>query len=237
MGKSNPVVIATRSFASQTEANAFFSDILRRYNPGDKVSGDDALHLTALLERHLEYQEKVGVGVDHFAVMRSEHGTNCFRIVRKDGSGTDFSIGHCIKQRAPLRKTEVSQALRRAVRFDIYRARDKFFAENKDHEGKVTCAVSGEKIAPDESHIDHLPPTTFEVLVSSFLAARGMTLDQVPLTSGTSEQTTTELTDPDLAEAFRAFHARAANLDVVKKSVNLAQSAQNRIREGRVRIA
>jgi hypothetical protein len=54
------------------------------------------LDLSALLERHDEYTQKVGCGVDHFEVMATEHGTNCFRIVRKDGSGTDFSYRHCI---------------------------------------------------------------------------------------------------------------------------------------------
>lgn len=54
--------------------------------------------------------------------MMTEHGTQCFRIIRTDGSGTDFSYPHCISQRPPSRKQEVAQALRRTVRFDLCKA-------------------------------------------------------------------------------------------------------------------
>jgi hypothetical protein len=55
-----PVAIATRAFDSRGEANAFFKEMLNRYKPGARVAEEDALNLGALLERHSEYQEKVG---------------------------------------------------------------------------------------------------------------------------------------------------------------------------------
>jgi Protein of unknown function (DUF3223) len=74
--------------------------------------------------------------------MVTEHGTPCFRIQRKDGTGADFSYRHCIMQRPPSRKQEVSQALRRVVRSDIYQARDSFFAKYKDATGTVASTRS-----------------------------------------------------------------------------------------------
>jgi hypothetical protein len=94
MGRGNAVLLATRSFPTQDAATAFFKDMLARYRVGEHVSDADALDLAALLERHDEFPQKAGCGVDHFSVMMTEHGTPCFRIVRTDGSGTDFSYRH-----------------------------------------------------------------------------------------------------------------------------------------------
>ena len=157
-GRSKPVHLATRSFDKQGDATAFFKSMLNRYDPGERVTDDDALDVAALLERHIEYATKVGCGVSHFEIVLTEHGTQCFRIVRTDGTGTDFSYPHCISQRPPSRKQEVSQAFRRVVRFDLYNARDTFFVAHSDTDGIVACAVTGERIGRDQAHMDHRPP-------------------------------------------------------------------------------
>jgi hypothetical protein len=236
MARGKPVELATRFFATQGEASAYFKVMLGRYQPGQQVSPDDGLDLSALLERHDEYALKVGVGLRHFEVMMTEQGTPCFRIVRTDGSGTDFSYPHCVRGHPPSRKQEVSQAFRRAVRFDLYRARDTFFQTHKSADGLITCAVTHERITPDQGHMDHRPPLTFEVIVTTFLEGRGLSVENVAITSGADEQTAPDITDGPLAEAFRQYHARIAQLDFVKDKINLAQSARNRVKPGRIRI-
>jgi hypothetical protein len=166
--------------------------------------------------------------------MMTEHGTPCFRINRTDGSGTDFSYRHCITQRPPSRKQEVSSAFRRVVRFDLYKARDDFFAANADANGRVICAETREPIGRDEAHMDHRAPLTFEVLVTTLLEGRGLSLDEVPITTGRDEQVSAEITDSALGEAFRRYHANLARLDLVKNTANLAQSARNRMRPSRI---
>lgn len=236
MGRSKPVELATRSFDKQGDATAFFKAMLKRYRPGDRVSDEDGLDVAALLERHTEYVAKIGCGVSHFEVMMTEHGTQCFRIIRIDGSGTDFSYPHCISQRPPSRKQEVSQAFRRAVRFDLYKGRDSFFASHCGPDGLVACAVTGERIARDQAHMDHRPPMTFEVIVTTFLCGCGLSLDDVPLTSGQDDQVSPEVTDDVLREKFRSYHARVARLDFVKSTVNLAQGSRYRLKAGRVNL-
>lgn len=237
MSRGKSVDLATRGFATQAAATAFFQDMLGRYRPGDRVSDEDALHLAALLERHDEYKAKVGRGVDYFSIMMTEHGTPCFRINRVDGTGTDFSYRHCVAQRPPSRKQEVSSAFRRAVRFDLYKARDDFFVQNADRDGRVICAESGARISRDQAHMDHRAPLTFEVLVTTFLEGRGLSLEDVPITSGRDEQVSPEITDSALAETFRRYHARLARLDLVKNTTNLAQSTRNRMRASRITLA
>ncbi len=97
MARGKPVELATRNFATQTHATNFFKAMLGRYVPGDRVSDADCLDLAALLERHTEYKQKIGCGLDHFTVMMTEHGTQCFRIERTDGSGIGFSYPHCVR--------------------------------------------------------------------------------------------------------------------------------------------
>ena len=96
------MVLATRSFANRKDATAFFRRMLNRYRPKQRVSDADAADSAALLTRHPEYEEKVGVGIDHFEVMSAEFGTQCFRIVRTDGTGEDFSYPSCIAGRRQL---------------------------------------------------------------------------------------------------------------------------------------
>ena len=92
-------MLGTRTFANQKEATIFFRDMLKRYRPRQRLSDVDATDLAELIKRHSEYGEKVGVGIDHFEVMSAEFGTQCFRLVRTDRTGEDFSYIHCITGR------------------------------------------------------------------------------------------------------------------------------------------
>ncbi len=213
------VEIATRSFQTQTEAKKFFQEMLRRYPPGKRVNDTDALELLALIERHPDFSQKVGVGIDHFEVSKTPQGTNCFYLVRRDGRGTDFSFYSCVTGKAPTRKQEVSEAFRKAITPTIWTRRDKFFKDNASADGLFVCAKTKQRISRAEGHIDHLPPMTFEVIVTSFLG-------------GEDNQTSAVITDPDLAQQFRDYHDSIATLGFVKADVNLSQAASNRIKKG-----
>lgn len=84
--------------------------------------------------------------------------------------------------------------------------------------------------------MDHRPPMTFEVIVTTFLCGRGLSLDDVPLTTGKDDQVSPEVTDDALSEAFRAYHAGIARLDLVRNTVNLAQAGRHRLKEGRITL-
>jgi hypothetical protein len=227
------VNLATQDFPSQTAATAFYRAMLSRYSPGDRVSAEDCLHLAALLERHHEYKLKVGTGVDHFSVMLTEHGTTCFRIERNDGSGTDFSFYQCVEGRAPSRKQEVSQAFREVVRIELYGIRDNILAQNTDEDGLIACAATKERVSPNDTQIDHRPPMNFEVIVTTFLGGRGLSVDDVPITSSRDDQVKPKITDNKLTEEFQLYHRRVATVDLVKTRVNLGQSTPNRIKKTR----
>jgi hypothetical protein len=83
------------------DAWAFFSDMLHRYEPGDRVSDADAKLLAELLQRHPSAASKIGAGIDHFEVQEADYESQCFRVVRTDGTWERFSYQPCV---APHRK-------------------------------------------------------------------------------------------------------------------------------------
>ncbi len=95
-GKSIPMVVGDRQFASKGEASEFFKAMLNRYHRGDRVGEPDTIDLMNLLKLHTESEGKIGAGIRHFEVMDGGWGTKCFKIVRVDGSWDDFSYVHCI---------------------------------------------------------------------------------------------------------------------------------------------
>jgi len=94
--KGTPVILDTKSFQTKKQALAYFKAMLARYVPEEIVDDADMAHLNALLKRHPEAAEKIGLGVHHFEVMSAEYGTNCFGVVRRDGTRIDFSYVVCV---------------------------------------------------------------------------------------------------------------------------------------------
>lgn len=96
MARRHPIKLATRQFATKSETKAYFSAMLRRYKPGDRVNDEDGKDLAALLRRHPQAAEKIGTGIDHFEVMSAEYNTQCFWVVRTDETMERFSYPSCI---------------------------------------------------------------------------------------------------------------------------------------------
>jgi hypothetical protein len=99
MGRTRKIQIDTRLFEKAGDGTAFFRTMLNKYSIGDVVLADDGIELSALLMRHDEKDEKVGVGIGHFEVGAAPDGFGgkCFWIVRIDGSRIDFSFKHCLE--------------------------------------------------------------------------------------------------------------------------------------------
>jgi len=77
---------------------------------------------------------------------------------------------------------------------------------------------------------------TFEVIVTTFLAGRGLSVDEIPITTTRDNQVKPEITDEKLKEDFRKYHNQVATIDLVKTKVNLAQATPHRIKRTRVSL-
>ncbi|MBK0024996.1 DCL family protein [Stenotrophomonas sp. S48] len=93
---AKPVKIGERMFARQTDALEFFRVMLNSYRRGERVSDSDAVELNALLLRHINVEEKTGVGIDHFLVDSDDYGGQCFWVVRADSTRVQFTYRRCV---------------------------------------------------------------------------------------------------------------------------------------------
>lgn len=96
MAKAQSVEIAGHYFPRKTDALAFLKVILNRYRPGDIVHAEDEVFLLEALKRHPEADIKIGSGVRGFEVRSADYGTQCFWILRVDGTDERFSYKSCI---------------------------------------------------------------------------------------------------------------------------------------------
>lgn len=225
-----PIEIGALSFATKSLAIEHFKAILHKYEFGKQIPEPDATELAWLLERHPEYQEKVGCGVDHFRVRAALYGTRCFEIVRTNGSNTDFSFRQSIDGRAPTALSELLNALRAEVADDIKQRKREWFAKNGDASGRVRCAITGTLVTIDEAHADHAPPRTFGTLAIAFIEARNISPDPKLVTPPADNQYQPRLVDSQFAKEWRAYHHKLAAIRIVAKHANLSRSHEGKVK-------
>jgi hypothetical protein len=206
----------------------YFSAMLKRYQVGDTISGSDENHLLWLIQQHPEFEKKRGVGITKFTVSRAKMGSQCFAVVRTDGSICDFSYKECITPTPVL--TEVLAAMRQEVADDIQEAKLEHFRKHGDERGRVKCALSGELIDISQAHADHAPPRTFNELARMFLAARDIAPDMSLLTPSKDNEYGRRLCIPPMAAAWRSFHHRMAHIRIVSAKENLARAQDGKPR-------
>jgi hypothetical protein len=207
-------------YLTKKEATAHFREMLRRHEPDVAITGDDASALMWLLQQHPAAIEKIGSGVCRFTTWVTPYGNKGFRIVRADGSSTDFSYLKCLNGSGPL-PTLVKQAMRTAIRDEMLAYKEKYFLSREDEFGCAPCELTGKRLRWEDAHVDHAHPYYFEVLVTTFLAGRGLKPEDVPITPSRDNEVGREVTDPELVEDFRRYHRELADLRVICRTENL----------------
>ncbi len=219
------------SFPTKSTAADHFRKMLYRHEIASQIPDPDATELNWLLERHPEFRDKLGGGIEHFSVRNALYGTRCFEIVRKDGSTTDFSFHSCVGGKAPSPLAEAITALRAEVAEDILQKKREWFAAHRDAEGKVPCAITGARIAIEEAHADHAPPRSFGTLAIAFLEARGIDPGTGFVTPPGDNQYQPRVVDRTLAEEWRAYHHKLAVIRVVLKGANLGRAHEGKVKK------
>lgn len=231
MSKKISIVIGDLVFRTQKEATKFFKDMLNKYQDNETVNNGDHEILLNLIERHPEAEQKIGCGIKRFYRAPTDMGTSCFWLEREDRTYTDFSYGSCVKARGKTLFQEFMEACRESVRDNLIATKNNYFSDNADEEGKVECEITGEKITEEESHLDHMKPLTFQVIVATFIEANNIIVNRNMLTESHDGQFQTAFVDQDIKDKFRNYHHRVAVLRVVKKGINLKLGPSERIRK------
>ncbi|MEJ1937667.1 DCL family protein, partial [Nostoc sp. NIES-2111] len=216
-------------FKFQKNAIEYFKNMLERYHNGQTVKNDDYNMLLALLERHPEADKKMGCGVKRIYKDKTDMPTSCFWIERTDGSKTDFSYRTAISAKSKSLYQEFLEACRNAVQDDLKLTKEKFFDKFADEHGKIECAISGDKIAIYESHLDHRKPLTFQVIVNTFIAANDIEIKREMLSISQDAQCQTTIVDVNIKDKFRRYHHKIAQLRIIKIEHNLSLGGSERI--------
>jgi hypothetical protein len=216
-------------FESKTEALALCQSMLARYRNGQDINEHDSQVLRDLLERHPEAHQKIGCGVKRFFRDHTDQGTDCFWLERKDGSFTDFSYISCVNAKGKSLYQEFAEACRQAVQPDLDAAKKEHFEKHGDAEGTVPCDVTGEMVASYESHLDHKKPMTFQVIVTTFIAANKITIRPDMLSIPQDAQFVTTFIDEGLKRKFSEYHRSIAVLRIVREKVNLSLGGSEKL--------
>jgi hypothetical protein len=221
--------LGTTRFASKAAARRDVQRILHQTVPETVITDPDAAIIRALLGLHPRAAEKIGAGVSHFTVeWGATFSSRCFTVHRIDGTSTDFSYRKCLDGRTdPLH--DAKAALRHEVRDDILHAKRQWFKAHENSLGQVCCPITGEAISIEQSEADHAPPYTFDVLATLFLAANGIEPDETFVLSA-DNQCGCVMADRDLAERWRSYHHKHADLRIVSRAANQAIANQYRPR-------
>lgn len=165
---------------------------------------------------HPEWDEKQGVGVDHFEVGPDGYGGKCFYIVQTDGWKEDISFEAALRPRT--KKTYVNKACRTAVIPIKNKIRDEI-------EFPFTCPITGEIITDIRGiHIDHYDEP-FDTVFNMWLEDKDIDVlydSTNKQTSGVNSGTHAYFVDEDIIADFIEFHNKHTHLRAVSKRANLS---------------
>lgn len=214
-----PYQLGTEIFRTKEDANAYIQRILYHYADGEQLAEDDLAFMVEVLKHHPRADEKIGIGVCAIRVQReAQWGTMQFALVRPDGSSTDFSFKKCLYPVSTL------QIFKKACR-DLVANRIKQFRYAQFTRAKsetLICPISGETMARLGSHVDHIPPQTFDALVERFITEEKLDVDAVEITGLSDGEMRNGFADTSLEERWQRFHETHARLRVVSAFANLS---------------
>lgn len=207
------------TFDAKTHLNNYVKQVLASSTPDLPLRGEELAVVRDLLEWHPEAEQKIGCGISTIEVrLTPEFGRNTrgFWLVRSDGSQTDFSYRKCLDGQQSYRKKFLS-ACRFAVKDHIAEFKEEFFRVAP----VPTCALTGVRISPDNSHVDHTPPYTFDRIVQAFVTLNALDPDDPSLVMGGIDGLLTPLfSSPTMRDRFVAFHNNFAALRVISPFAN-----------------
>jgi hypothetical protein len=95
----NKYQLGDLGFNTKAEIKSYYKSMLNSYTRGETPSAEHQYQIYNLLQWHSDFTGKVGAGVERFEVNLGppyEFQTQCFWIIRKDGTREEFSYTHCI---------------------------------------------------------------------------------------------------------------------------------------------
>lgn len=211
--------VGGKHFRTKSEIVKHIQGILHGNPVGKPIPSDDMDFLIDLvLTQHRWAKEKIGCGVESVRININPVWKNKgFVIHRVDGTCTDFSFMECINKPSDWKRSDVISACRRSVMDQILSFKSNFFSKNQD----AVCVITGEKLHGN-SHVDHVPPQTFESLFKEWVSEFGININSVEVSGYGDGEVEKYFVDSSVSKSFMDFHAKRAILRVISKNANLS---------------
>jgi len=213
---AKPVTIGDYEFPTKKAAKQYVRDIIESVNEFEPISEPDHSFLVDLLSKHPESESKIGAGIDFFTVeLDSEwKRTRHFVVHRVDNSSTDFSWHTCID--GSSHRSDVLAAMRSIVKWQIIEFKRMVLS------GDPICPYTKAKLDEKNSHVDHVPPDTFHMLVSRWMDSKEIGFSDIGIKGTEDNSYGREFSDKLLADEWSRYHKKNANLRLISVEANLS---------------
>lgn len=212
--------VGGKQFKTKTAVIDYTKETLAGSPLGVALTGERFNVLRDLLDLHPEAKQKVGCGVERIEVRSNrEFGEKArgFWVVRTDGSETDFSYRKCLEGERAYRN-KFLHTCRYAVRDHMEAFKAKFFQVATN----PTCPLTGVSLNAKNSHVDHIPPHTFERIVQSFAVLNAIDINDPSLCeNGVDGLIIPTFSSEILRDQFVYFHNAHAQLRVISADANV----------------
>lgn len=209
--------IGHRVYRTKGEAGDAIRAIRDRYPVGSTVDQlEDQKLLRDLIDLHEHAAEKIGCGIESFAVDRPARGAHSgFKIIRTDGSEIDFSFLACLTP--PNHRKQVLDAMRG----EITGTTGSYFA-SRAATNTLVSDLSGTPLDENDPHVSHYRGPAFVDIATQFAGAAGG-WDKVEVTS-TKDAGYGKLKDRGLAQRWVTHHKEHAVLGLLTAQENLRRT-------------
>lgn len=217
---AKPMVVNGILFQTKKSLEETIRGIVASYKNEQTLKDEDKNFIVALIEnQHPQAEAKIGPGIARIIVRQNPIYTHTrgFHLFRVDGTDTDVSWTEC------LRPTPHHKKVRRAMRFLVESQTRAFKQEFFDIGESPYCQITGELINFTDSHVDHVPPLTFDQLVENFFTELQLDINSIGLRGDQDDNKYVDLLDDDkLADRWQEYHLENANLRVISQFANLS---------------
>ena len=179
-----------------------------------------------LVKEHPNPDRKIGSGIEKVRIAKLRFSTKAFELVRIDGTSTYLSYTKRINK-PKTKHSKFSKVCRSTIQNDLRQVKLEYFKKHSK-KGRVKCQETNELLKWEELTVDHRQPNTFSVIVDRFVEVNDIDVKDVKYIS--EKGLPDKFQNQKIADKFRNYHSKLANLRIVNKNLNLGRSHQARIK-------
>lgn len=213
------MIVDGEIFPSKKKLIERCQQILHGFKINETLPDSETKFLTSLIENyHPEAELKIGCGIRRMWAGLNEYGGVGFYLQRHDGSSTDWSFMKSINN--PSKWHDFHAACRNAIMDQTISYKLQRFQESDS----IRCCLTGEELFLETSHVDHVPPKTFEALLKAFLQTTGIDYNNVLIDPTYDNKVGCWLSDKNFAKQWSDFHRANSVFRLVSRTGNLSHS-------------